>query len=250
MSVYVVSEWGAAEWGISEWNRAAYLNDQITLYWDASPSPDVDYYTVRYAPSAYATWESAVEIYRTPSYLLTQTEELQCKLDDAANGSYLVAATDTSGNEGPAARVVYGEVTGEWQFEKKLIGHPDWSGETYEMKPTSDGFLLLWNRGPNLETYPDGFIYGWYQYAEEYNTGGVRKDVRFVVDRLLLEKADVRANCQWRNVQGGQSEWQDFTDTAVSVEGVVEFRIEVRNYTLDEYAGIREAEIDIYTRTI
>lgn len=249
MSVYVASEWGAAEWGISEWNRAAYLNDQITLYWDASPSPDVDYYTVRYSPSAFATWEQAVEIYRTASYLLTQTDELQCKLDDAASGSYFVAATDTSGNEGPAAQVIYGQVSGDWEFQVEIAGHPDWPGETFDMQPTSDGFLLLRNRGGGLDTYPEGFIYGWYQHGETYNPGPERTNCRFVVDRLLLEKGDVRANYQWRNIEGGQPDWQTFTDTSVAVQGVVEFRIEVRNYTLDQYAGIREAQIDIYKQS-
>lgn len=231
-------------------NQGGYLNAQITLLWEASPSPDVDYYTVRYSPSAIGSWESAIELYRTPSFLITQTEEFRYTVNDAMAGSFLVAATDTSGNEGPAARVVYGVQDGDWEFKEKIVGHPNWYGETFDMRPISDGFLLLRNRGGGLDTYPEGFIYGWYQHFTEYNTGGVREDVRFVVDRLLVEKGDVRANYQWRNVQGGQSEWQTFTDTAVSVEGVVEFRIEVRNYTLDKYAGIREAQIDIYTRTI
>ena len=230
-------------------NQGGYLNSQITLLWEASPSPDVDYYTVRYSPSAVGSWESAIEIYRTPSFLITQTEEFRYTVNDAMAGSFLVAATDTSGNEGPAARVVYGVQDGDWEFEEKIVGHPIWSGETFDMQPTSDGFLLLRNRGGGLDNYPEGFIYGWYQHGQTYNPGPQWTDCRFVVDRLLLEKGDVRANYQWRNIEGGQSDWQTFTDISVAVQGVVEFRIEVRNYTLDQYAGIREAQIDIYKQS-
>ena len=246
MSIYVSSEYGGAEWGISEWNRAGYLSDQITLSWSPSPSPDVDYYTVRYSPSIAAAWEQGVEVYRTPSYLLTQTEEFSCKLDNASEGVYMVAATDTSGNEGAEARVTYGDVDLDWRFIKRIAGQPDFYGEIYEMRRTSDGKLLLINRGGGVDTYPEGFIYGWYQHAENYNGGPSPKTVRFVVDRLALEKGDVRGTYQWRNNQSGVTEWQDFRDTTAVVEGEVEFRVEIRNYTLDQYAIISECEVLVY----
>lgn len=255
MTIFVATEWGESEWGIDQWGRSEYLSQKIRLWWEPSPSPDVDYYTVRYAPDADDEWSDGVEVYRTPSYLTTQTEELECFLDNATNGKYMVAATDTSGNEGPAKSVLYSDQnsgSSDWELRREFIGQPNWYGNKFEMQSTSDGFLLLQNRGGGLDTYPDGYIYGWFEHGNFTHTNPAQEPVkmRFVVDKLVVEGEEVSANYQWRLKSGATpiTEWETFTDVVTLVDNYdhVWFRIEVRNYTLDKSAGVREAQVTAY----
>ena len=244
MSLLVGSFWGDSEFTGAEWGDLRVVTGKMRLSWSPADCPDADYYTVKFSPDTETPWEEAAEVFRSTSFLLFQTEEHECVIDDRY-GLYMVRCTDTSGNLGEEATLIHDQNLLEWKLFKSYVSEPEWRGSVKYMSRTSDGKLQINPDAPLSNGRQTGFhqISNWVN-ADANN--GLPEPLRIVSNRLVTYGDGVTAVHQWRNFETGVNDWRDFDDDEIMVLGRVDFQIVVENPNPEIVGGLSSSEILVY----
>ena len=112
----------------------------LRLDWTAISDVDIDYYLLRYHPSASGAWTGAMDVAKIYSTSIT--------LPAAKSGKYLLKAVDTSGNESASAISVITDIPTilAWNVQAELVEEPAFAGTKTHMA-VSAGKLVLESQG-------------------------------------------------------------------------------------------------------